>query len=181
MDCLVLNPYNQPLGQVNWERAITLLWLGLVEVLQEYEDWTVRGASRSWKVPSVVRYLTRGTTALRRRSVRFSRENVYARDKGKCQYCGGAVPRDEMTFEHVIPRDRGGRTRWDNVVTACWPCNQKKRNRTPTEAKMPLRVKPTAPTSIHGAVRLSLTKERLVRWREYLRDVAYWNSELESD
>jgi 5-methylcytosine-specific restriction endonuclease McrA len=179
MDCLVLSPAYEPINQVSWEKAIEYLWKGTVEVLEEYDDWTVRSPSRIWKVPAVVRFL-QGALG-RKRGVRFSRENVYTRDKGRCQYCGVAVPRLEMTFDHVVPRALGGKTRWENVVVACWPCNQKKQNRTVTGAKMRLLHVPEKPKSLPETISLHLNKARAEKWKAYVRDLAYWHSSLESD
>ncbi|MBL8955201.1 MAG: HNH endonuclease, partial [Myxococcaceae bacterium] len=128
MDTLVLNATYEPLCRISWQRAITLLFNGKVEVVDEYEDKTVRSVTFELKMPSVVRFLR----LLKRRKpvVRFSRENVYARDGGKCQYCTRPVSRAEATYDHVTPRRLGGVTSWDNIVIACVACNQKKGGRT---------------------------------------------------
>src|SRR3982751_1162204 len=109
MDTLVLDPGYTPVARISWTRALTLLWSGKVEVVEEYNDWTVRSMTLEVKVPAVVRFL-RGMRG-KRRMVRFSRENVYARDTGRCQYCGVKVARPEATYDHVNPRSQGGLTR----------------------------------------------------------------------
>ena len=82
------------------------------------------------------------------RGVRFSRENVYLRDQGRCQYCAESVTRSVATYDHVLPRAQGGRTIWENIVTACGACNAKKGPRTPLEAGMPLRKPPYRPREL---------------------------------
>lgn len=129
METLVLNAGYQPVARITWQRAITLLFLGKVEVIDEYEDRTIRSVSFEVKMPSVVRFLRMLTR--RKPVVRFSRENVFARDQGQCQYCGTRLTRAESTYDHVVPRSQGGRTNWENIVIACVPCNQRKGGRTP--------------------------------------------------
>jgi len=179
METLVLDLGYTPVARVGWQRAITLLFQGKVEVIEEYEDRTVRSVTLELRVPAVVRFLR----ALRgkRKHLRFSRENVYLRDRGRCQYCSTAVPRHDFTYDHVIPRAQGGHTVWENVVVSCMPCNQKKGGRTPAQARMSLARAPARPVSLPNVVRLTLTWEKGMpqAWKQWLRSVAYWNAELE--
>ncbi|APU89000.1 HNH endonuclease-like protein [Virus Rctr197k] len=180
MDTLVLSPTYELINQVTWHDAISLLFRGRVEVVTEYTDWTVRSVTRAYKVPAVIRFL-KGAAGWRRHGARFSRDNVYARDKGCCQYCGVRLARHEATFEHVMPRAKGGTTRWENIVIACLPCNQRKRDRTPAEAGMKLRTKPVRPLSAMGrmAVSLPASGKMPAEWQDYLRSVSYWNTTLD--
>src|SRR5512147_2680397 len=102
MDTLVLSHAFEPVARVAWQKAITLLFEGKVEVIEEYQDRTVRSVTLELKVPSIIRFLRK--IRLRRRAVRFSRENVFARDGGACQYCGRRLRRAEATWDHVVPR-----------------------------------------------------------------------------
>src|SRR5208282_6273340 len=106
METLVLSTGYEPVARVPWQRAIHLLFLGKVEIVEEYDDRLVRSVTVSLNMPSVIRFLraVRG----RKRAIKFSRENVYARDKGRCQYCGHTVPRTDFTYDHVIPRRLNG-------------------------------------------------------------------------
>jgi 5-methylcytosine-specific restriction endonuclease McrA len=98
----------------------------------------------TFQVPSIIRL--KNYVNIRKTSpIRFSRENIYVRDKYTCQYCLGRHSAKDLTLDHVIPVSKGGKKDWDNIVTACKTCNQIKANRTPNEARMPLRVKPVAP------------------------------------
>ena len=181
MDTLVLNATYQPVARIRWERAITLLFLGKVEVVEEYEDRTIRSVSFEIKMPSVVRFFRLLTR--RKPVVRFSRQNVYARDHGQCQYCGRAVTRAEATWDHVTPRAQGGRTCWENIVIACVPCNQNKGGRTPEQARMKLRTAPVKPKKLPDTLRLTLTfqKGMPVGWKTWLRDMTYWHGSLDED
>lgn len=179
METLVLSTSFEPVARISWQRAITLLFLGKAEVVEEYEDKVIRSVTFEVRMPSVIRFL-RGVRA-KRRSVRFSRENVYARDSMRCQYCAQRVARHEATYDHVVPRAHGGRTTWDNVVIACFACNQRKGGRTPEQAGMQLRTLPVKPKKLPDTVRLTFGYERgmPVTWKKFLRDVAYWHGELE--
>lgn len=181
METLVLSQSYEPVAKVSWQRAITLLWEGKVEVVEEYEDWTVRSVTLEIKVPSVIRFLKK--VFGRKRAVKFSRENVYARDNGRCQYCSNKVARPEATYDHVVPRSQGGQTTWTNIVISCVPCNQKKGGRTPEQAHMKMLSTPVKPKKLPDTVRVTFTYRNGMpeSWRNWLRSVEYWNGELEQD
>ncbi len=171
---LLLSQGYEPIKVISWQRAITLLSLGKVEVVEEY-DAEIRGVSVIIKVPAVVRLLR----AFRRHAkpVKFSRANIYARDNHRCQYCGVKCDVRELTYDHVVPRSKGGRTSWDNIVTCCYACNRSKANRTPAEAGLRLRSQPQRPQWIAAVtIRLS-TRSMPEAWRDYL----YWTQEIEHD
>ena len=171
---LLLNQGFEPIKVISWQRAISLLFLGKVEVLEEY-DRDIRSVNLIIKVPAVVRLLR----AFRRHSrpVKFSRVNIYARDGYRCQYCGVRCSIDELTYDHVTPRSRGGRTTWDNIVSCCCACNARKANRTPVEARMVLRAVPVRPAWIPAVqIRVS-TRSVPDAWRDYV----YWTGEIEHD
>lgn len=138
---LVLNASFEPLHVTSAKRAITLVQYGVAEVLEESRE-IVRSPSTVLVVPSVIR-LRKYVRRPRVHPVPFNRRNVLRRDTFTCQYCGS---REELTLDHVLPRSRGGGHGWDNVVTACRSCNQRKGSRTPEEAGMPLHTPPYAPT-----------------------------------
>jgi 5-methylcytosine-specific restriction endonuclease McrA len=179
METLVLNPGYEPIARVTWQRAVTLLTLGKVEVVEEYADREVRSVTFAFKMPSIVRLLR----ALRgvRKAIKFSRENVYARDGGRCQYCGAGVRRDEITYDHVVPRALGGKTTWDNIVTACVGCNQRKGSKTPEQAGMKLRCPPVKPKKLPESFRITLAFGQGMpeSWRSFLRSYSYWHGELD--
>jgi 5-methylcytosine-specific restriction endonuclease McrA len=171
---LLLNASYEPLKIVHWQKAITLLCQGKVEVIAEY-DREIRSVSISFRLPSVIRLLRYIKMKRRFDYVPFSRANIYARDDHSCQYCGEAFPTNELTFDHVTPVAQGGRKDWENIVTCCVTCNRRKGGRTPEEAGMHLRRLPRRPESM-PALRITI---RLHTAPESWRDFLYWNAELE--
>jgi 5-methylcytosine-specific restriction endonuclease McrA len=171
---LLLSRGYEPIKVISWQRAITLLTLGKVEVVEEY-DTDIRAVSLIIKIPAVVRLL-RG---FRRHAkpVKFSRVNIYARDGYKCQYCGARCSVSELTYDHVVPRARGGKTTWENIVTCCYPCNGSKGNRTPLEAGLRLRMVPVRPTWVPAVTIRVSTRSVPDAWRDYM----YWTGEIEHD
>lgn len=162
---LLLNITYEPLKIINWKRAVSLLFLGKVEVIEEYDE-TVRSVSFAIRLPSVVRLLR--MVKRPRGGVRFSRQNIYARDRYRCQYCADRFPTEELTYDHVIPRSRGGKTRWENIVTCCVDCNRRKGGRTPAEASMKLIREPQRPDWV-PALRITLGFHRIPEsWRDYV-------------
>src|SRR5262245_8358214 len=113
---LVLSQGYEPVKIVSWQRAITLLFLGKVEVIEEY-DRNIKTTSLVIKIPAVVRLL--GVFRRHKKPVKFSRVNIYGRDDYRCQFCGAKKSINELTYDHVLPRAQGGKTTWTNIVTAC--------------------------------------------------------------
>jgi 5-methylcytosine-specific restriction endonuclease McrA len=172
---LVLNADFQPLSYfplslLPWDRAIKAVVEATHYVVEEY-DTMVRSPSTAMRLPSVL--------ALRRyhpvpKHVAFTRFNVFLRDRFSCQFCG---TRDDLTFDHLIPRSRGGHTTWSNVVAACSPCNLRKGNLTPDEARMFPSQMPFQPTvqHLHRNGRLFPPNYLHDSWLDYL----YWDTELD--
>lgn len=141
---LLLNASYEPMKIVSWQRALILWFQEKVEII-EYHNCIVRSVRQNFRLPSVIRL----KQYVRPRSigaVRFCRENVYIRDNHTCQYCGHQFSPKALTLDHVVPVSKSGPKSWTNVVTACRDCNQKKANRTPKTAKMPLLTEPRVPT-----------------------------------
>lgn len=168
---LLLTQGYEPIQIISWQRAVTLLALDKVEVVDEY-DAEIRAQSLIVRIPSIVRL----RKAFRRyaKPVKFSRVNIYARDGYRCQYCGVRCTMAELTYDHVVPRARGGRTTWENIVTACVPCNARKSDRTPEQAGMRLRKKPVRPTWVPAMTLRLSTRSIPDVWQDYL----YWTGEL---
>jgi 5-methylcytosine-specific restriction endonuclease McrA len=165
---LVLNASFEPLHVVTWQRAIQLLFQGKVEVVEE-SDHEIHTVRLTMKVPAVLRLLSYVPLARKRQIVRFSRINIFLRDNHICQYCGHTFARHQLTLDHVIPIVQGGRKCWENIVTACKPCNQRKGGRTPTQASMKLIRKPKQPNWLPTAnLHLGITKTP-ERWKIYLK------------
>ncbi len=142
---LLLSPWFTPHKIISWQRAVTLIWEGKVDVLEEYEE-ILRSPSIEIKMPAVVR-LKKAKGSIKR-GVKFSRINVLTRDEFTCQYCGSIGSVNRLNYDHVVPRANGGKTTWENIVTACYKCNSKKGARTPEQAGMKLRSVPRKPASL---------------------------------
>lgn len=145
MKVLALSNSYEPLGVIDWEKAINLYFNGKVHILSEY-DLPIRSPSIEMKVPSVVVF-QRGKTR-KINSVRFSRKNVWIRDEGRCQYCTQPVSIKNFTLDHIVPRTAGGQTTWVNVVTCCATCNQKKGDKPLHKCGMKLFKTPHKPNSL---------------------------------
>lgn len=139
---LTLNNSYMPLALIDWMRAICLLFQGKAEMVVE-SDRTVSSPSTTMAIPAIIR-LNRNVYPSKRR-VRLSRANVLLRDGNTCQYCGKVFPKSELNLDHVVPRAKGGQTKWTNIVTCCIKHNTEKGDRTPEEAGMRLLRQPEAP------------------------------------
>jgi 5-methylcytosine-specific restriction endonuclease McrA len=159
---LVLNASYEPLNVCSDRRAHVLVWKGKAEVVEHHAQ-PLRSADRSFLRPHVIRLLqyVRVPRAVKRR---ISRRALFARDGWKCVYCGSAGGR--LTLDHVIPRSKGGDSVWENVVTACAPCNLRKGDRLLEEVAMSLPRPPRAPAPV---LFIRLATQRVPdSWRQYL-------------
>ena len=173
---LVLNADYRPLSYYPlslwpWQEAIKAVFLDRVTIIAEY-DHEVRSQRQAFRIPSVV--VLKDFVRPQKR-VAFTRFNLFLRDEFCCQYCGA---KGELTFDHVVPRSRGGITSWENVVAACSPCNLKKANKSLRNSGMRLRRAPRRPTpeEMHAVGRRFPPNFLHESWMDYL----YWDAELES-
>lgn len=162
-----------PLSLWPWQDSVKAVFLERVNIVSEYEQ-VVHSPSFEMRLPSVI--ALKEYVKLERRPA-FTRFNVFLRDRFACQYCGEGFRSEELTFDHVIPRSRGGRTSWSNVVTACQQCNLAKGNRLPRECHMHPLIPAEEPSTYllqeHGrAFPPNFLHES---WNDFL----YWDSELE--
>lgn len=172
---LVLNADYRPLSYYplslwSWQDAIKAVFLDRVNIVSEY-DHAVRSPSIELRIPSVVSLKNYVKPA---RYPAFTRFNVFLRDQFSCQYCGSTR---DLTFDHLIPRSKGGQTTWENVITACSPCNLRKANKYSHEIGMHPRNRPFQPTvyELHNNGRLFPPNHLHESWMDYL----YWDAELE--
>jgi len=165
---LLLNQTYEPLGTVSVARAIIMTFKNTVTV-EEYDgDRVLHSAHDEWPVPSVIRRRSYINVRRRREAAGMKRLRIYMRDKFRCQYCGEKSGAAELTLDHIMPRSRGGDNSPLNIVTACVACNNRKSNRTPAEARMPLLTTQSALRVKLERVVLCHYAEARAEWRKYL-------------
>lgn len=159
-----------PLSLWPWQEAIKAVCLDRVTILAEYDE-VVRSQRAAIRIPSVV--VLKDFVKPQKR-VAFTRFNLFLRDEFCCQYCGA---KGDLTFDHVVPRSRGGVTSWENVVAACSPCNLRKANKSLRQSGMKLRRTPRRPTAeeMHAVGRRFPPNHLHRSWMDFL----YWDAELE--
>ncbi len=162
-----------PLSLWSWQETVKAVCLDRVNIISHY-DRVVRSPSFEMRLPSVISLKEYIPTA---RRPAFTRFNVFLRDRFTCQYCGDEFVTNELTFDHVVPKSRGGRTSWTNVVTACSPCNLLKGNRLLRESGMFLQRAPIEPTTMELQENGRAFPPGYLHesWRDYL----YWDTELD--
>ena len=176
---LVLNADYRPLSYFplslwSWQDTVKAVFLDRVNVLSEYEH-IIRSPSFEMRLPSVIALKE---FVLQSRRPAFTRFNVFLRDRFSCQYCAQQFRPEALTFDHLIPKSRGGKTTWENVVTACSKCNLRKGNLLPDVVKMHPINTPRSPTSFELQERGRMFPPNHLHesWRDFL----YWDSELEN-
>lgn len=195
---LVLNRLWQAVNVCSARRALTLLFQGHAQAVLNradgsfqtfnFSEWhhlsqnephpeSVATVSFRIRIPRVIMVLV--FDRVPKKEVKFTRQNIFERDKNTCQYCGGVFDRKDLNLDHVIPRDRGGPTSWENIVCSCIGCNTRKGNRAPHEAGMQLIRKPKRP-KWRPFVQINLSLHRHESWKHFI-DLAYWNVELGED
>ena len=158
---LVLNQDYSPLSVCTAERAFLLIFLEKAELVHDDPQQKIRTVKDDYPMPSVIRL--QKYIFIPYKSVLLSRQNVFKRDGQKCQYCGSSK---DLTLDHVIPKSKGGKSTWNNLVTACKKCNSLKGDKSPEEAEMPLAKKPFKPSYIMFVRNFSgFTSEQ---WMKYL-------------
>lgn len=193
---LILNRFYMPVHVVSVRRAIVMLYRDLAEVIHveegqffnyDFEAWLemsqfliadedsdlgdrefVRSPNFQIEAPRVVRLFRYDKVP--RQTLRFNRRNLFARDENRCQFCEKQFPAAQLSFDHVVPKSRGGQTSWENVVCSCLRCNGRKGNRTPEEAGMKLARQPFRPSQ-NPLLALKLDDPRYVSWRVFLQKV----------
>lgn len=194
---LVLNRLWQAVNVCTVDRAFALLYTGHAQVVHEepqgfntysFSEWCdysqaaqgeemVRTISIRIRIPRII--LLCFFDRMPNKEVKFTRQNVFERDKNTCQYCGRKFDRKDLNIDHVVPRQQGGLTTWTNIVCSCIPCNSRKGNRTPEQAGMHLVRKPKKPRW-RPFMEIQFIRAPHQSWNHFL-DFAYWNVELGED
>jgi len=164
MRTLLLDNTYFPVKIVSWQKAMILLLTGRAEVVLDYSDRTIRSVDDVFTLPMILKLNRRHHGD---KIVRFSRMNVFLRDKCRCQYCADYFSPKELTFDHVLPQSKGGATSWENIVTCCQVCNTRKGARTPREAKMRLLKSPRRP-NWSAKLCLRLKEDDPIEWYDWI-------------
>ena len=192
---LVLNRLWQAVNVCSARRALTLLFQGQAQVVLgdeggsfqtfNFNQWhdfsaqqphpeSIHTVSFKIRVPRVILLIV--FDRLPKKEVKFTRHNIFERDQNKCQYCGQVFDRKDLNLDHVVPRDRGGSTTWENIVCSCITCNTCKANRSPLEAGLHLIRKPKRP-KWRPFIQVNLGLHCHDSWKHFI-DLAYWNVEI---
>lgn len=189
---LVLNKYYTAIRIIDAKRAFSLLYKDNAEAIEQensqfynygFDDWLtlsevkalettdhevfVHTPCHSLLIPKVIRLVT--YDKIPKREVKFNRKNILARDGNRCQYCGKKFPASKLSIDHIIPKSRGGKTNWSNVITACNPCNTKKGGHLPSEAGMRLISKPEIPKR-HPILVDKVKNDRYQSWLSFIHN-----------
>ena len=162
---LLLNTTFEPISVLSWKKAVTLVFLGKVEVLKEYEK-EIKGVSITMRQPAVIRLLR--LVRNNHVNVKFSRKNIFLRDNYTCQYCGKRFEPRSLTCDHIVPRSRGGTAEWTNIVTSCLHCNLKKGDKLPDEVGMRPRKRPSRPNGFYMLMLLVGVNAMPDYWKDYV-------------
>lgn len=181
-NCLILNIDYSPLCVIDWQKSMTWYYRSLyrynrhIEIVAFYENDFIRGVGDiTHKIPSIIRILK--FINLQYQQVKFSRRNLFIRDNFTCQYCGKQNDRNQLTYDHIIPKSKwphnSSPTNWNNIVTACVACNRKKANRTPDAANMPLLSRPFKPNKSYKYLPIktylaSIDQSIPLDWKPYI-------------
>ena len=190
---LVLNKHWVAVHVCTVRRAVTLLFQEMAKVVTEdlqtydFESWRelsefadghhplIHTSTFQMLLPQVIVLL--GYQKCPPRTVKFNRRNIFLRDRYTCQYCGATPQESELTIDHIIPRSRGGRTVWENVVLACTVCNTQKGSRLPAECGMVPKRVPKRPSWIAALHSVHLNADNRSLWQKFI-DTAYWETNL---
>lgn len=186
---LVLNRFYMAVHVISVRRSLVLLYRDLAEVIDvengqyfnyNFESWIelamlaeaegsdedmIRSVSFAVRVPRVLRLLA--YDKIPKQTLRFNRRNLFARDNNQCQYCGKVYPLSQLSFDHVVPKSRGGATSWDNVVCCCLACNGRKGDRQPEEAGLKLIRKPARPKQ-NPLLSQKLSNPKYESWKSFI-------------
>jgi 5-methylcytosine-specific restriction endonuclease McrA len=179
IESLALNMAGIPMDIISWKKAITLWSLGRAVIISEYEDKIIRSPRFSMHIPSIIqcvdmRVMPRNFT----NRLPFNRRNILARDHGVCVYCGQKVTLASFTIDHVIPRSHGGETSWENVVSSCTTCNNRKGNKRWKAGELKMLHQPYAPKLTKAAPRNLVNKLSFKTPHQSWTDYIYWRIAL---
>ena len=162
---LVLDASYRPIKQISWQKAMILFFQDKIEVIREYDDTWINSPSQKFKLPSVIRlinYIFKLPWG-----IKLTRTNIFVRDRGKCQYCDKKLNKGRFTIDHVIPRSKGGKTVWENLVTSCARCNTRKGDSLLKDSDFILKNKPIQPKNTFFISTLDETPQSWIDFLAY--------------
>ena len=165
---ILLNTSYEPLGIISAPRALRLVWKEAAQVVELDGDRVLRSPRFVFPVPAVVRLVEYIDIRKRQGRTANLRMGIMARDRFRCQYCGVKATAFELTLDHILPRSRGGRSEPENLCASCKICNQRKGDRTPEEARMPLLANPSALRYGLDKAAMYVAADSRPEWRKYL-------------
>lgn len=183
-DVLVLNRVWLPIHIIDWGKAMSLVYQEKCKSLDRdcipytFDQWKqftlqnlqhypfVQTVNYPVAVPEII--VSVSFDRLPRREVKYSRQNVFSRDHFRCVYCGNRFKRDQLTLDHIIPRSQGGKSTWDNTVSSCFKCNQRKADRTLKDAGMSLLIQPTKPKWISPLQNVNIETHPCKSWEHFI-------------
>jgi 5-methylcytosine-specific restriction endonuclease McrA len=140
---LLLDSVYRPIKQVSWKKAMVMYFQDKIEIIREYEDTWINSPRKKFKMPAVIRLVN--YVFKLPWGVKLTRTNIYVRDKGRCQYCDKRLNKSRFTIDHVVPKSKGGKTDWNNLVVSCSKCNTKKGDSLLSEINLKLKNHPCQP------------------------------------
>jgi 5-methylcytosine-specific restriction endonuclease McrA len=175
-DALALNRAGMALDLISWRKAVSLWAAGRAVVISEYEDRFLHSARLTIRMPSIIQCLdVKSVPNNYTQVLPLNRRNLWMRDGGRCVYCDAKVTLGNFTIDHVVPRSQGGDTSWENLVTSCQSCNNRKGNRRPRPGELELHHAPFIPKLTRAAPRTLVEKLSFrvphPSWRDYI----YWS------
>tara|TARA_R110000850_G_scaffold39410_2_gene102250 strand:+ start:340 stop:843 length:504 start_codon:yes stop_codon:yes gene_type:complete len=162
---LVLDASYRPIKQISWQKAMILFFQDKIEVIREYDDTWINSPSKKFKLPSVIRlinYIFKLPWG-----IKLTRTNIFIRDLGQCQYCDKRLSKGRFTIDHVIPRSKGGKTAWENLVTSCGRCNTHKGDSLLKDIDFMLKKIPVQPKNIFFVSTLDETPQSWIDFLAY--------------
>lgn len=162
---LVLDASYRPIKQISWQKAMILFFQDKIEVIREYDDTWINSPSKKFKLPSVIRlinYIFKLPWG-----IKLTRTNIFIRDLGQCQYCDKRLSKGRFTIDHVIPRSKGGKTAWENLVTSCGRCNTHKGDSLLKDIDFMLKKTPVQPKNIFFVSTLDETPQSWIDFLAY--------------
>lgn len=165
---LLLSAAYEPIGVIDVVRSVSLVWRGRAQIVESDPSRVLHSQWATHEVPSIVRLVRYIDLRRKRRESKTRRFRIFVRDKFRCQYCAKKFEPFDLTLDHILPRSQDGPDEPENLATSCVPCNQRKGNRTPDEARMPLLATPSALRYGLDRAMLAHYSESRPEWRPYL-------------